>query len=99
MRSHALPGARRRYQSRRRLSHHRARPAAMAPRPLAWEQRRSAMRAWHVDNPGPVRPGTGALQLRPTPVPEPGPGELLLKVLACGVCRTDLHVAEGDLPV
>jgi propanol-preferring alcohol dehydrogenase len=32
------------------------------------------------------------------PVPEPGPGELLLRVLACGVCRTDLHVTEGDLP-
>jgi alcohol dehydrogenase, propanol-preferring len=31
-------------------------------------------------------------------VPRPGPGELLLKVLACGVCRTDLHVTEGDLP-
>jgi propanol-preferring alcohol dehydrogenase len=32
------------------------------------------------------------------PLPEPGPGELLLRVLACGVCRTDLHVTEGDLP-
>jgi propanol-preferring alcohol dehydrogenase len=32
-------------------------------------------------------------------VPEPGPGELLVAVHACGVCRTDLHVAEGDLPV
>jgi propanol-preferring alcohol dehydrogenase len=31
-------------------------------------------------------------------VPSPGPGELLLRVLACGVCRTDLHVTEGDLP-
>ena len=28
-----------------------------------------------------------------------GPDELLLRVLACGVCRTDLHVTEGDLPV
>lgn len=33
------------------------------------------------------------------PVPEPGPGELLVAVRACGVCRTDLHVAEGDLAV
>ncbi len=57
------------------------------------------MRAWHVDKPGPLQAGTGALRLRQTPVPEPGPGELLLKVLACGVCRTDLHVTEGDLPV
>src|SRR4051812_12825427 len=80
------------------IIHHHGRPAAMAPWPLAWEQRRSAMRAWHVDRPGPVQPGTGGLRLRQTPVPEPGPGELLLRVLACGVCRTDLHVAEGDLP-
>jgi propanol-preferring alcohol dehydrogenase len=33
------------------------------------------------------------------PVPVPGPGELLVRVEACGVCRTDLHVADGDLPV
>jgi propanol-preferring alcohol dehydrogenase len=33
------------------------------------------------------------------PVPEPSAGELLVAVRACGVCRTDLHVAEGDLPV
>lgn len=32
------------------------------------------------------------------PVPEPGAHELLLKVLACGVCRTDLHIVDGDLP-
>lgn len=33
------------------------------------------------------------------PVPEPGPGEVRVRVSTCGVCRTDLHVAEGDLPV
>lgn len=32
------------------------------------------------------------------PVPQPGAGQVLLKVLACGVCRTDLHIVEGDLP-
>jgi alcohol dehydrogenase, propanol-preferring len=32
------------------------------------------------------------------PVPKPGPGEILLKVRACAVCRTDLHVIDGDLP-
>jgi propanol-preferring alcohol dehydrogenase len=32
------------------------------------------------------------------PDPEPGPGHLLLTVKACGVCRTDLHVADGELP-
>ena len=31
------------------------------------------------------------------PVPEPGPGEVLVEVHVCGVCRTDLHVTEGDL--
>src|SRR6266487_876338 len=56
------------------------------------------MRAWHVDRPGPVDAGHPLVE-RETPVPEPGPGELLLRVLACGVCRTDLHVTEGDLPV
>ena len=55
------------------------------------------MRAWHVESPGPV---TGhPLRLHDDDrVPRPGPGELLLRVLACGVCRTDLHVTEGDLP-
>src|SRR2546430_4792603 len=55
------------------------------------------MRAWHVEAPGPV---TGhPLRLHPDDeTPRPGPGELLLRVLACGVCRTDLHVTEGDLP-
>jgi alcohol dehydrogenase, propanol-preferring len=32
------------------------------------------------------------------PDPEPGPGQVLLTVKACGVCRTDLHVADGELP-
>jgi propanol-preferring alcohol dehydrogenase len=31
------------------------------------------------------------------PVPDPAPGKVLLKVLACGVCRTDLHIADGEL--
>jgi len=32
-------------------------------------------------------------------MPEPGPGELRLRVLACAVCRTDLHIADGELPL
>ena len=36
--------------------------------------------------------------LRDLPVPEPGPGQVLLRVHACGVCRTDLHVVDGELP-
>ncbi|MGC5167500.1 zinc-binding alcohol dehydrogenase family protein [Luteimicrobium sp. DT211] len=55
------------------------------------------MRAWVVARPGPLE--TRPLRLVELPVPEPGPGELLVRVLACGVCRTDLHVTEGDLPV
>ncbi|MDL4772680.1 zinc-dependent alcohol dehydrogenase family protein [Actinomadura xylanilytica] len=55
------------------------------------------MRAWVVEKPGPVE--TGPLRRADREVPEPGRGELLVRVLACGVCRTDLHVAEGDLPV
>ena len=54
------------------------------------------MRAWAVDRPGPAsgRP----LRLVQRPAPEPGPGEVRLSVSTCGVCRTDLHLAEGDLP-
>ncbi len=38
------------------------------------------------------------LRLEERPVPAPGPGERLLKVHACGLCRTDLHVVDGELP-
>jgi len=55
------------------------------------------MPAWRVDRPGPV--SGKPLVRHQLPVPEPGRGELLLRVLVCGVCRTDLHVTEGDLPV
>lgn len=55
------------------------------------------MRVWRVQKPGPLthRP----LRLTDEPRPEPADGELLVRVLACGVCRTDLHLVEGDLPV
>lgn len=43
------------------------------------------------------RPGT-ALVMRERPAPSPGPGEVLVAVSACGVCRTDLHVVDGELP-
>ncbi|MFE4579627.1 zinc-binding alcohol dehydrogenase family protein [Streptomyces chartreusis] len=55
------------------------------------------MRAWSVLAPGPVR--AGPLRLVEKPVPVPGDDELLVRVRTCGVCRTDLHVTEGDLPV
>jgi propanol-preferring alcohol dehydrogenase len=54
------------------------------------------MRACVLRKPGPLsgRP----LAIEELPMPVPGPGEALLKVLACGVCRTDLHIAMGELP-
>ncbi|APE12332.1 alcohol dehydrogenase [Rhodococcus sp. 2G] len=55
------------------------------------------MRAWRVVEPGPV--AGHPLRFESVPLPETGPNDLLVRVLACGVCRTDLHVAEGDLPV
>ncbi|WP_328327595.1 MULTISPECIES: zinc-dependent alcohol dehydrogenase family protein [unclassified Streptomyces] len=52
-------------------------------------------RGWTVETPGPI--SGGPLVRSRKPVPVPGPGDLLLRVEACGVCRTDLHLAEGDL--
>ncbi len=40
----------------------------------------------------------GPLVLRDVPVPEPGPGRVRVRVQVCGVCRTDLHIVEGELP-
>ncbi|MGD0705776.1 MAG: zinc-binding alcohol dehydrogenase family protein [Trebonia sp.] len=60
-------------------------------------ENQKTMRAWLVRSPGPIE--TGPLSCEERPVPEPAPGELLVHVLTCGVCRTDLHVSEGDLPV
>jgi alcohol dehydrogenase, propanol-preferring len=53
------------------------------------------MSAWAVERPGPVDGGPLVRVVRP--VPEPGPHQVRLRVRACGVCRTDLHLAEGDL--
>ncbi|MFI1167481.1 zinc-binding alcohol dehydrogenase family protein [Streptomyces sp. NPDC020801] len=55
------------------------------------------MRAWAVTGPRPVE--EDPLRLVERPVPVPADDELLVHVRACGVCRTDLHVAEGDLQV
>ena len=37
------------------------------------------------------------LEAHDVPEPEPGPGQVAVRVLACGVCRTDLHILDGDL--
>src|ERR1700732_2614236 len=44
-----------------------------------------------------ARPGV-ALTMREGPLPLPDAGEILVEVKACGVCRTDLHVVDGELP-
>ena len=49
------------------------------------------MRAMVFEGPG------GSLRLKDVPVPRPGPGEVLLKVGACGICRTDIHIFDGEL--
>ncbi|MFN2527075.1 MAG: zinc-binding alcohol dehydrogenase family protein, partial [Actinomycetota bacterium] len=55
------------------------------------------MRAWRIMQPGPIN--GNPMVLGELDVPEPGPREIRVAVSACGVCRTDLHIAEGDLPV
>ena len=54
------------------------------------------MRAWWVEHPAPI--ADEPLRFGRRVVPSPGDDELLVRVEACGVCRTDLHLAEGDLP-
>ena len=49
------------------------------------------MKAMVLEKPG------QPLQLRQRPDPQPGPGQLQVSISACGVCRTDLHVVDGDL--
>jgi alcohol dehydrogenase, propanol-preferring len=53
------------------------------------------MRAWVVDEPKPI--DDGPLAFIDHVIPEPAEGEILVRVSVCGVCRTDLHLAEGDL--
>lgn len=44
-----------------------------------------------------VNPGLINLQPVEIPIPQPGPGQLLIRVLACGICHTDLHTVEGEI--
>lgn len=55
------------------------------------------MRAASLVAPAPVQ--TAPLAIGDRPVPSPGADEVLIRVHACGVCHTDLHIVEGDLPV
>lgn len=55
------------------------------------------MRAMALAAPGPIE--SAPLHAEERPVPEPRAGEILVRVTACGVCRTDLHIVEGELPL
>ena len=55
------------------------------------------MRAMQLARPAAIDGSPLAAVERATP--EPGPGELLVRVSACGICRTDLHIVEGELPL
>jgi alcohol dehydrogenase, propanol-preferring len=54
------------------------------------------MRAMLLENAAPVE--ENPLHASELPLPEPGPGEVRVQVRACGLCHTDLHTVEGDLP-
>src|SRR6266567_33923 len=54
------------------------------------------MKAAVLTTPSPI--SQSPLKIEDVPTPEPKPGHILLRVLACGVCRTDLHIVEGELP-
>ena len=54
------------------------------------------MKAALLNSPGPI--ASRPLRIEEVARPAPGPGQLLLRVRACGVCRTDLHIVEGELP-
>ena len=55
------------------------------------------MKAWIVEEQKPIE--EKPMKLVEISNPEPGPGEIRIKVSYCGICRTDLHIAEGDIPL
>jgi propanol-preferring alcohol dehydrogenase len=55
------------------------------------------MKAWILERQAPIK--AKPLSYREIPLPQTGEGEIRIKVHACGVCRTDIHIAEGDLPL
>jgi propanol-preferring alcohol dehydrogenase len=55
------------------------------------------MKAWALEHQAPI--GMKPLTKMNLEIPEPIKGEIRIKVVACGVCRTDIHIAEGDLPL
>ncbi|AZZ61442.1 zinc-dependent alcohol dehydrogenase family protein [Oenococcus sp. UCMA 16435] len=59
----------------------------------------SEMRAWEVVNPAPIDSSPSPIRFTKRSVPVPKTGEVLVRVISCGICHTDLHVTEGDLLV
>jgi len=55
------------------------------------------MKAMVLEKPAPVE--TAPLSYSDVPAPQPQPGQILARIEACGVCRTDLHIVEGELPI
>jgi alcohol dehydrogenase, propanol-preferring len=55
----------------------------------------STMRSWTFDEPAPI--AAAGLRIEQRPRPDPGADEVVVRVRVCGVCRTDLHLVEGDL--
>ena len=55
------------------------------------------MKAMLLEFPGPV--ANSPLKLAELPPPVPGPGQIVIRVSHCGVCHTDLHTVEGELPL
>ena len=64
---------------------------------MVTKSKEDRMKAWIVEQPAPIE--RGPLVAADRPEPAPATQEIRVLVRACGVCRTDLHVAEGDLPV
>jgi propanol-preferring alcohol dehydrogenase len=54
------------------------------------------MKAMVLSCPAPIE--TAPLEYRDIPIPEPGPSEILVRIRYCGICHTDLHTVEGELP-
>lgn len=70
-------------------------PRGPPPTPGRRKWYSSVVQAWWVERPGPI--DSSPLRFGERQDPTPGPGEILVEVAVCGVCRTDLHLAEGDL--
>ena len=75
----------------RRPPHAASSPRRSNPSARPEPRNHGLVRAMLLDAPG--KP----LRLAEVPVPEPGPGQVLIEVAACGVCRTDLHIRDGEL--